>query len=77
MPPALRGFWAGTSPSILAIGLDFRIARQAAVFPLVLDHLKLDLLNLFNTASQRFTEERPTPIDLAQASVAAALGDGG
>jgi hypothetical protein len=39
--------------------------------------LKLDLLNLFNTASQRFTEERPTPIDLAQASVAAALGDGG
>jgi hypothetical protein len=32
---ALRGFWAGTSPSILAVGLDFRIARQAAVFPLV------------------------------------------
>jgi len=32
---ALRGFWAGTSPSVRAVGLDFGVARQAAVFPLV------------------------------------------
>jgi hypothetical protein len=30
-----------------------------------------------HAASQRFAEDRPTPIDLAQAGVAAALGDGG
>ena len=35
MEAALRGFWASASPSIRAVGLDFRIARQAAVFPLV------------------------------------------
>ena len=32
---ALRGFWSGARPSIRAVGLDFRITRQAAVFPLV------------------------------------------
>ena len=35
MEAALRGFWASASPSIRAVGLDFKIARQAAVFPLV------------------------------------------
>jgi hypothetical protein len=39
--------------------------------------LKLGVLYLFNTASQCFTKERPTPIDLAQAGVAAILGDRG
>ena len=31
---ALRGFWAGASPSISAVGLNFGVARQAAFSPL-------------------------------------------
>jgi len=41
------------------------------------DHFKFALLGLLHAPAQCFTEDRPTPIDLAQAGVAAALGDGG
>src|SRR5262245_4651482 len=30
MDTPTRGFWAGASPSIFAVGLDFGLARQAA-----------------------------------------------
>ena len=38
--------------------------------------LKLGVLDLLHAPSQRFAEDRPTPIDLAQGGIAAALGDG-
>src|SRR5262249_24785243 len=40
-----------------------------------LDHFELPALDLSHAPAQRFTEDRPTPIDLAQAGVASALGD--
>src|SRR5262245_16255135 len=73
MDAASGGFWTSASASVCAVGLDFG-SRIFTVSWRLLDHLKLDLLNFFNTASQRFTEERPTPIDFPQAGVAAVLG---
>jgi len=40
-----------------------------------LDHF--GVLYLLHAPAQCFTEDRPTPIDLVQAGIAAALGDGG
>ena len=42
-----------------------------------LDHFIFAILDLLHAPSQRFAEERPTALDLVQAGVAAALGDGG
>jgi hypothetical protein len=42
-----------------------------------LDDFKLGILDLLHGPSQCLAEDGATPIDLAQAGVAAALGDGG
>jgi hypothetical protein len=40
------------------------------------NHFKFRVLDLLHAPSQCFAEDGPTPIDLAQAGIAAALGDG-
>jgi hypothetical protein len=40
------------------------------------DHFKLAVLNLLHVSAQYLAEQRPPPIDLVQAGVAAALSDG-
>jgi hypothetical protein len=46
------------------------------LWSLVKPRFLLAVLDLLHAPSQRFAEDRPTPIDLPQAGVAAALGDG-
>ena len=41
-----------------------------------LDYFKLGILDLLHGPSQRFGEDHPTPVDLAQAGVATTFGDG-
>jgi hypothetical protein len=42
-----------------------------------LNHFELAVFDFLHAPSQRFAEDRSTPIYLAQAGIAAALGDGG
>ena len=77
---AVTGFRPGANLSIRAVSFDLAVARQAALLPLagvVSITLNSDVLDLLHAPAQCFTERGPTPIDLAQAGIAAALGDGG
>jgi hypothetical protein len=76
---ALGGLRPGADPRIRAVGLDLAVARQAAFFPLagVVSITSNSPSSILHAPSQCFAQDHPTPIDLVQAGVTAALGDGG
>src|SRR6476619_1269722 len=75
--------WAVLGPVLARAFARLALILRSLVQPISsfgwrrLDRFKLAVLDLLYAASQRFAEDRPTPIDLVQAGVAAALGDGG
>ena len=74
------GFRPGANLSIHAVGFNLAVARQAAFFPLAgVASITLNsrVLGLLHAPAQCFTEDRPTPIDLVQTGITAALGDSG
>ena len=79
---ALHCLRAGAGPRIGAVSHDLIVACDFQVASLLsfswrgLDYFKLGILDLLHGPSQRFGEDHPTPVDLAQAGVATTFGDG-